>query len=399
MASGEKLYDKILKDIPIEETETVKDYATRVYDELISRGMDEGRTIKGVTDSIRPYLPSDRQVRVKRGETLNAKGETVSEKYGFVKDIEPEDKVNFQATKITTNPYGTEWVKYEKKKLDYFNIKDAIIKDMENYIPEYPIIKREQSKNSHLLVVDPADIHIGKLSRAYESGDEYNSDIAVNRVLAGVSGLLNKSIGFNADKILLVIGNDILHTDSPKRITTSGTPQDTDGMWYDNFLTAKSLYVKVIEQLMQIADLTVHYNPSNHDYTSGFYLADCLATWFRTSQNVSFNTDISHRKYLKYHSNLIGTTHGDGAKDSDLPLLMAQESRDWTDCKHRYIYTHHIHHKKSKDYGSVCIESLRSPSGTDSWHHRNGYQHSPKAVEMFIHDKNDGQIARINHIF
>lgn len=60
MASGEKLYGKILKDIPIEETETVKDYATRVYDELISRGMDEGRTIKGVTDSIRPYLPSDR---------------------------------------------------------------------------------------------------------------------------------------------------------------------------------------------------------------------------------------------------------------------------------------------------------------------------------------------------
>lgn len=92
------------------------------------------------------------EVRVKRGETVNAKGETVSEKYGFVKDIEPEDKVNFQATKITTNPYGTEWVKYEKKKLDYFNIKDAIIKDMENYIPEYPIIKREQSKNSHLLV-------------------------------------------------------------------------------------------------------------------------------------------------------------------------------------------------------------------------------------------------------
>lgn len=398
MASGIKLYQQIVIDYPIEETETVRDYTIRVYDELINRGMDSSRPIKGITDSIRPYLPQDRKVKVKRSETLH-NGVVTGEKFGFVVEDEIQDKSEYEAKKLTTNSYGGQWVRYEKKKLDYFDIKDAIIKDMENYIPEYPIIKREKTKESHLLVVDPADIHIGKLSRVYESGDEYNSEIAVNRVLTGVSGLLNKSIGFSADKILLVIGNDILHTDNAKRTTTSGTPQDTDGMWYDNFLTAKSLYVKVIEQLMQVADLTVHYNPSNHDYTSGFYLADCLATWFRTSKNITFNTDISHRKYLKYHSNLIGTTHGDGAKDGDLPLLMAQESKDWTDCKHRYIYTHHIHHKKSKDYGSVCIESLRSPSGTDSWHHRNGYQHSPKAVEMFIHDKNDGQIARINHVF
>jgi hypothetical protein len=338
-------------------------------------------------------------IKVKRSETLNAKGEIISEKYAFVKEDEIQDKTDYEAKRLTTNPYGGQWVKYEKKKLDYFDIKDAIIKELENYIPEYPTIKREKTKENHLLVVDPADIHIGKLARSYETGEEYNSEIAIKRVLSGINGLLNKSIGFNIDKVLLIIGNDILHTDTPKRTTTSGTPQDTDGMWYDNFLTAKSLYVKVIEQLMQVADLTVHYNPSNHDYTSGFYLADCLATWFRTSKNITFNTSISHRKYLKYHSNLIGTTHGDGAKDSDLPLLMAQESKDWTDCKHRYIYTHHIHHKKSKDYGSVCVESLRSPSGTDSWHHRNGYQHAPKAVEAFIHDKNDGQIARINHVF
>jgi hypothetical protein len=47
----------------------------------------------------------------------------------------------------------------------------------------------------------------------------------------------------------------------------------------------------------------------------------------------------------------------------------------------------------------VCVETLRSPSGTDSWHHRNGYQHAPKAVEGYIHDKEHGQIMRITHIF
>lgn len=391
------VYPKLLKEHPIQDDETAQDYTRRIWDLLPQYGC-KSTNFKIVSNTISSYLPKNRLIKVKRSETT-LHGVVQTEKFGFIKEDEIEDKTDYEAKRLTTNPYGGQWVKYEKKKLDYLDVRDAIIKDMQNYIPEYPKIKREKTKDSHLLVIDPADIHIGKLSKSFETGEDYNIEIAVNRVLSGVSGLLNKSIGFNADNILLIIGNDILHTDTPKRTTTSGTPQDTDGMWYDNFLTAKNLYVKVIETLMQVADLTVHYNPSNHDYTNGFFLADCLSTWFRTSKNVHFNTDISHRKYFRYHNNLIGTTHGDGAKESDLPLLMAQESKDWTECKHRYIYTHHIHHKKSKDYGSVCIESLRSPSGTDSWHHRNGYQHSPKAVEMFIHSKKDGQIARINHIF
>ena len=101
-----------------------------------------------------------------------------------------------------------------------------------------------------------------------------------------------------------------------------------------------------------------------------------------------------------YGKNLIGTTHGDGAKFQDLPLLMAQEaSEHWSETKHRYVYTHHVHHKTSKDFVGVTVESLRSPSGTDSWHHRNGYQHNPKAVEGFIHSKEFGQVARLTHIF
>lgn len=280
------------------------------------------------------------------------------------------------------------------------DLQDRFIEEMSKYSPSYPVLKRTKSIDPHLLVIDPADIHVGKLCKAIESGEDYDSQIAVKRVKEGIQGLLDKSAGYNIDKILLIIGNDILHIDSPNRTTTSGTPQDTDGMWYENFLIAQRLYVEVIEMLLPLANVHVQYDPSNHDYTNGFFLANTLKTWFRNNSNVSFNTDIAHRKYFVYHENLIGSTHGDGAKEQDLPLLMAQEApKDWGNCKHRYFYTHHIHHKKSKDYGSVCVESLRSPSGTDSWHHRKGFTHAPKAVEAFIHHPNHGQIARFTHVF
>lgn len=282
---------------------------------------------------------------------------------------------------------------------DVKSVVNSILEDMKKHSPEYKAISYQDTKDGHLLVVDPADIHIGKLCKAFETGDEYNHDIAVSRVIEGVNGLIQKANGFPIDQILFVMGNDILHVDSPKNTTTAGTHQDTSVMWYEAFKIAQKLLVDCIETLIQIAPVHVQYDPSNHDYTNGFFLAQTVEAWFSKSKNITFNTSISHRKYYKYHNNLIATSHGDGAKEQDLPLLMAHESEDWNSCKHRYFYIHHIHHKKSKDYMSVTVEALRSPSGTDSWHHRNGYQHAPKAVEGFIHNKNHGQVARLTHIF
>jgi|TARA_B110000046_G_C12938083_1_gene374502 hypothetical protein len=280
-------------------------------------------------------------------------------------------------------------------------VREDIIKEMNKHSPSYPKIKRTKQKDPHLLVIDPADIHIGKLASSFETGEDYNSQIAVKRVKEGIQGILEKSNGFKIDKILFVGGNDILHIDEPHRKTTAGTPQDTDGMWYENFLTAKKLYVDVLETLIAVADVHFVYNPSNHDYISGFMLSDSIQSWFRKSNNITFDCSIAHRKGFKYGKNLIGTTHGDGAKQADLPLIMANEfSQWWADTKHRYVYTHHIHHKSSKDYHGITVESLRSPSGSDSWHHRKGYGVGGiKAVEGFIHSMEHGQVARLTHIF
>ncbi len=279
------------------------------------------------------------------------------------------------------------------------NFKDQLIEDLKAYSPKFPTLKRKASNESQLLVIDLADLHIGKLADSFETGKDYNSQIAVNRALEGVKGILNKASGVKIDKILFVGGNDILHTDTPKRCTTSGTPQDTDGMWYRNFLMAKDLYIEILENLISVADVHFVFNPSNHDYVNGFFLANVIETYFRNSKNITFDCDISHRKYFRYHNNIIGTTHGDGAKQDNLPILMATETPHYSECKKRYIYTHHLHSKRYADYPGITIEVLRSPSEADSWHHRNGYQHAPVAIEAFLHHKKFGQETRITHHF
>ena len=273
-----------------------------------------------------------------------------------------------------------------------------LVEDLKQFAPKFPKLVRKEKKKDYLLVIDPADIHIGKLADSFETGEDYNNQIAVKRVKEGVQGILNKAQGFPIDKILFIGGNDILHIDTPHK-TTAGTPQDTDGQWYSNFLIAKQLYVDILLQLIAVADVHFTFNPSNHDYQTGFFLADVIKTHFRNCKNISFDCSIAHRKGYKYGQNLIGTTHGDGAKHQDLPLLMATEfPMEWAKTKHRYVYTHHVHHKTSKDYLSVTVESLRSPSGADSWHHKKGYL-SLAAVEGFIHHRENGQVARLTHLF
>ena len=52
------------------------------------------------------------------------------------------------------------------------------------------------------------------------------------------------------------------------------------------------------------------------------------------------------------------------------------------------------------DFIGVTLESLRSPSGADAWHHKAGYQSSSNlAIESFIFHKQHGQVARLTHLF
>ena len=292
------------------------------------------------------------------------------------------------------------FIRNEVPKDEEFNsLKEDFLEFVKKHSPAYPKIERPPHEDGHLLIIDPCDVHIGKLSSIAETREEYNTSIAVQRVRDGVNGIICKAAPYKVDKVMLVVGNDILHIDTIKRTTTSGTPQDTDGTWHECFMIAKKLLVEVIEMLVTIADVHVVFNPSNHDFMSGFFLIDSVKSWFRNSENITWDSDMCHRKYFRYHDNLIGTTHGDGAKQADLPLLMASEAGEGWLAKHRYIYGHHIHHKVSKDYIGVSFEVMRSPSSADGWHSKNGYQYAPKAIEGFLHHPKYGQVSRITHIF
>ena len=318
--------------------------------------------------------------------------------------IDKKDIVSVKHWQSGSGDYRFSIVTKENLGLDEDQIFAKVNDFISNYSPEYKEISR--LKGNHLLVINPADVHIGKYANELETKQQYNCEIAVNRVLEGVRGLIHKAKGFTIEKVLFCIGNDILHIDNVYSTTTKGTYQDTDGKWWEHYEIALMLYVRCVEMLREIAPVDIVHSMSNHDYQSGFHLAHTLKSWFRNATDVTFDISVAHRKYYKYGNNLLGLEHGDGAKMDNLPLLMAQENPLlWSKTTHRYWYLHHLHHKikykwrDAKDFIGVTVEYMRSPSGTDSWHNRKGFCGVQKAVEGFIHERNSGQIARLVHYF
>jgi hypothetical protein len=288
---------------------------------------------------------------------------------------------------------------------------------------------RPAAAGENLLVVDIADLHIGKLSVQTETGFHYDRAEAVRRGIEGCRRLLESAQAIGVGHILFVMGNDIIHIDNPNRTTTSGTPQDTDGtlavMWDDAF----AFYVACIDMCRQVAPVSLLYCPSNHDWFAGFSLARAIGAWYRDCPEVSataYNTSHNHRKYFRFAGNLLGFSHGDGSKEADLAALMMDEVPQHLDgARYRYWYLHHLHHKIAKRGGgsirrqtekdligmtvmrdkaglvateAPVVEYVRSASPPDGWHHRNGYVNR-QAVEVFLHCPHDGQIGRFTAWF
>ena len=338
--------------------------------------------------------------------TTNINGNTALDVNLLERGIDKKDVVSVKHWQSASGEYRFSIVTKEDLTSNENDLLEKVSSFIEKYSPHYPSVKRTTKQNNHLLVINPSDIHIGKYANHLETGDGYDVEVACMRVLEGLEGLMAKAQGFEVDRVLFCIGNDILHIDNVYNTTTAGTNQDVDGKWWEHFEVALALYVKCVEILREIAPVDVIHSMSNHDYQSGFHLAHALKSWFRNDSEVTFDISVAHRKYYKYGKNLIGLEHGDGAKMANLPLTMAQERPLlWSETTHRYWYLHHLHHKvkhkwlDAKDFIGVTVEYMRSPSGTDSWHSRKGFTGVPKAVEGFLHEKESGQVARLVHYF
>lgn len=304
--------------------------------------------------------------------------------------------------KIVTTPLFQVkiWLK-NKQSTVLNNIREEFIEDIKKLSPKVEKInyKQKVDKDPLLLELNIFDLHLGKIAWSEETNHEYNLEIAGNIFNQCIEEFLDEVSNKNIERIVFPIGNDFFNSDRshPFNSTTKGTPQEEDARWQKTFRLGRQLLVEAINKLQQIAPVDVIMVPGNHDFERNFYLGDSLESWFYNNENVTVDNSANPRKYYKYGEVLIGYTHGNEEKVTDLPLIMANEKpTEWALSTFREFHLGHEHRKKeikfksTEEYQGVIIRYFNSLSATDSWHHKRGYVGAKRSAEALLWDTTKG---------
>lgn len=291
------------------------------------------------------------------------------------------------------------WLKPLMPIADVSEIIKEQVDDMIRHSPEPKIIygTPEVGRNKRYIhEINVSDLHFGMYAWREEAGSNYDLKIAKQLFMDSVMKLAQRAVVFPVERIVLPIGNDLLHVDYPIAgkggTTAKGTPQDVDTRYKKMFREARIMLVEAIEFLKLIAPVYVVVVPGNHDKERIFCLGDSLEAWYHNDNRVDVDNEATSRKYVMWGHTLIGYTHGSEEKLSNLPQIMADEEKiAWGSSTWREWHIGHTHAKQEKlsEVGGVRIITVPSIAPNDEWHTRKGYHHV-RAAESYLYEFDEG---------
>lgn len=291
-----------------------------------------------------------------------------------------------------------------RKIIDTEKIIEAVTDRMKAYSPIVASFHNNLKKTGYMWELDIMDLHVGKFSWKPETGYNWDVKLAVEANNRAVDELYSRAMvnDYQFEKILIPIGNDLLHVDNMLGETTKGTRQDTDGRVLKMFKVTLDMLINQIDRLKTIAPVHIPIMAGNHDLLSTMYMGVSLWAYYHNDKNVTVNYDPISRKYIRFGNCLIGFCHGcsDDPKPEHLPFTMSNEHKEgWVNAVHKTWHIGHTH--KSKQISFVCedsfqgitVRTIRSLTPPDLWHFNHSYINpDARGAEAFIWHKEDGMI-------
>lgn len=269
-----------------------------------------------------------------------------------------------------------------------------------------PLIFFSNVNTDNTLIINSADLHLGKLANHEEVGEDYDLKIASERFITTIKALIIKaSQGVKFKKIIFSTLGDTLHVDNTKSTTTSGTYVESDTRASKIFSTALEIITEAIDYCKLFAETVEYININgNHCELSEQHLGVAIKAYYRNDENVFIDATPKNRKYKMVGENLLVYSHGD-CKMNDLPLAIATEEPVlWGKSKYRLIQLGHLHSSKKRIYQSedefngVIVRHFSSLSGTDQWHDKNNFINNNKKATALVFNENEiGIVAEYNH--
>jgi hypothetical protein len=288
------------------------------------------------------------------------------------------------------------WVIANRDKQDQFQAMTDAIESLCSMAEGKYTSKAKQmlSDKNMLTTYVIGDQHHSMLSWHEETGDDYDMNKSETLLKNAVSYLTEATRA--TEECLIVNCGDWFHgNDHSNRTPKSGNALDVDGRLTKIIRTGMMLMVSVIEKCLEKHDVVNVRNAlGNHSFTLEMFMSEFLVAWFRNEPRVVIHNEPKPFWYYKFGQTLLGVTHGDTIRPTELGELMAAECHDiWSDTTHRYWLLGHVHSKHSWELRTCIAESFNTLAAKDAWHNEHGYR-SKRNMTAITYHLQHGEVSR-----
>lgn len=238
------------------------------------------------------------------------------------------------------------------------------------------------------------DPHVGMYAWALETGDDFDLRVAEDDLLTAVDQLV--AVAPAAEQGLVVNTGDFYHADnSSNRTARSGNALDVDTRYAKVLATGVRVMRRIVDRALQRhARVRVINAIGNHDDHSSLMLSLCLAAYYEREPRVEVDTSPAKFHWVRHGDCLIGVTHGDTVKLTQLPGVMSVDrARDWGETEHRHWYTGHVHHDSLTEFPGVTVETARTLAPRDAYAAGAGYR-AGQDLKCDTWHRLDGRVQR-----
>lgn len=235
--------------------------------------------------------------------------------------------------------------------------------------------------------------HMGLLSCAEETGDNYDLKMAEELLLGAVAELLESAP--QTESCVIVNIGDFFHSDSSENKTArSGNVLDVDSRWWKILMTGFKVVILIIEKALEKYRKVEFVNSiGNHDDHSSIMLSVAINAYFHANPRLKIDMSPAVFHYRKFGKNLFGITHGHTLKGGKLAMIMANDKKEWWgQTEHHYWYVGHYHHRSLDEVPGCIIEGFGSIAGKDAY--TAGKFRSRRDMQAIVYHNEFGEVFR-----
>jgi hypothetical protein len=246
-------------------------------------------------------------------------------------------------------------------------------------------------------VLSLQDIHVGK--EVIEHGGSIEASVK-----ACIQQLIYKSYhSFCLDKIIFVLGGDLVNMDTWLGTTTSGTPVANSMGAYEAFQLAFELMFWSVNFLKQFCnELEVVYIPGNHSRLTEAHIAYALSRQI-TDPHITWNIGYATRKAIQYGNSMICLEHGDFDTRKSFAAFATEFPEMWGKTKYRVVYTGHYHKEKKIEYlttdelNGLTVKVLPSLCRKDRYHDDHKWFGNKRGGIIELHNETKGPVGQFSY--